>query len=572
MKIAMILSPSEQVMYDGVIALPPHSLGVVTAYMRGLGNVVHQYDLNTDLQDSYLNTTLTREEMKIVYNKNAVIGYLNGEENPAITRYIEKLLAGIPMDSFDLVGISTGGTFCWMAIHTTFLIAKYIKKRYKIPVVIGGNNIIYLTAYKKEFNELWQSVLKSIRFIIIGAGLESFRKITERLKDNPGWVPSPNERNEIKGLIYLENGNLFHISKDKDKVTKPDFKGLRLDYYMNFLKNPAKSSNPTGVEKQNLEQVYKWPWDLVQLSNKIFRKKEKKKKDDFIKKLVIPYIFQYHCPYSCAFCSESAEGNHLVLGDPIQAVNDIEALLQEYDTPYIKFFNNYFNLSKKFTLAFCEEIKRRKLKFYWSDCARFTGLSFDLLKKYKESGCQALWFGMESASVKMLKMINKKINPKHMDEGLEFCRQLGIWANIEVIVSLPHENLDDFRKTVLFLKRNADKINNFMDNRYYVIPDSIIGRYPEKFGIQLEKELISYDLVMKSYLKWFLSDKGMEARPISFNMYPFNEVGGRRYNEIFQEGLKRQRYLQRFRKKEFYEIRQMFLLMESLENPTITAN
>lgn len=565
MKIGMILSPSEQVLYSGVIPLPPHSLGVMTSYMRSRGHDVRQYDLNTDLEDQYLNGTLTKEEMKIVFHKDAVCSYLEGEENPEITRFVEKLLAGKPVETFDVVGISSGGTFYWMTIHGGFLIAKYIKKKYNIPVVIGGNNMIYLLSHKEKFRQLWDVVLDNLHFVIVGAGLESFRKLCHRFQHNPNWIPTAKERSDIKGLIYLENGKILHVPQDRDQVIKPDFKGLRLDYYMNFLKNPANAANPEEIERANVDQMYRWPPEIMKLANRVYRKRTRRKPGEFIKKLALPYIFQYHCPYNCAFCSESNEENQVVIGDPVKVVDDIEEMVNDYDTPFIQFYNNYFNLSRKFALTFCEEIKKRKLKFHWSDCARFNGVDYDFLVKLKESGCKALWFGMESASEKILKMIDKKIDLELMEKGLGLCKEIGIWANLEIIVGFPHETKKDFWDSASFIKRNSDKINFFQDNRFYVIPYSLIGRHPERYNIELQRDLITYEKLMQGNIKWFMSGKGLESRPNSFYMHPFNEIGGKNHEEVFKEGLKRQRYMNSLKKKEFHQITQMLMFMDSME-------
>ena len=123
MKVALLMTPNEEVLYMGVLSILPTTLGLITSYLRGKGHDVRQYDLNTDLHDYYSNGSLTREDMKVFLDKEAVFNYLNGGENPDITRFIEKLLAGKAIDSADAVGISSGGTFYWMGIHVGFLMA-----------------------------------------------------------------------------------------------------------------------------------------------------------------------------------------------------------------------------------------------------------------------------------------------------------------------------------------------------------------------------------------------------------------------------------------------------------------
>jgi radical SAM superfamily enzyme YgiQ (UPF0313 family) len=558
MKVGMFLTPFEQTLYSG-ISLPPHTLGVMTSYLRGKGNTVTQYDLNTDLLDCFGDGTLTKEDVKFIYDKAAVLGYLQGEENLLIERFIEKMLADKPVNSFEIAGVSIGGSFFWMALHSGLLFGKYIKKKYRIPVVIGGNNMVYLDLFKSVYTELWQAITGAFKFVIVGAGPESFHQIIQRLESNPQWTP---EQLDIKGLAYMKNGEIFHNQEDISLVIKPDFRGLRLDYYMNFLKDPRQSSNPLEVERQNLDQLFRWPTSLIQFANKVYRKRDK---GGFLKKLTIPYVFNYHCPYRCAFCAESDKNNQVVIGDPIQVVKDIEELLNEYDTQYVYFYNNYFNLSRKFVTAFCEEVKRRKLKFYWQDCARFDRVDLDLLQKMKESGCMTLWFGMETGGEKLMKMLNKKLNLQTIDEGLELCKKVGIWVNLEMIVGFPHENRNDFIRTVKFIKGNLDRINFFQNNRYFVVPNSTIGKFPERFKIEIVKDVITYDSLLQDNCKWFFSGENLGQKPNNFHLYCFNETGGRKYDEIVSEGHKRLMHMHQLQRKEFTEMYQILLFMDKIE-------
>jgi hypothetical protein len=138
-----------------------------------------------------------------------------------------------------------------------------------------------------------------------------------------------------------------------------------------------------------------------------------------------------------------------------------------------------------------------------------------------------------------------------------------------MIVGFPHETRKDFLKTVKFIKGNLDRINFFQNNRYFVVPNSIIGKFPERFKIEIIKDVNTYDSLLKDNCSWFFSGKGLGKKPVNFHIYCFNETGGRKYDEILSEGYKRLMHMHQLERKEFDEIRHMLILMDIIDKRKI---
>jgi hypothetical protein len=135
-------------------------------------------------------------------------------------------------------------------------------------------------------------------------------------------------------------------------------------------------------------------------------------------------------------------------------------------------------------------------------------------------------------------------------------------------VGFPNETKKDFGETVRFIKKNARLINFFQNNKYYVIPYSSMGKFPDRYGIELVKDAVSYESLCRDNKMWFLSGKDLGAKPNNFHIYRFDEIGGRNHEEVDKEGYRRIMYLHGIQRKEFTDIRQMLILMDGLSRPT----
>ncbi len=224
------------------------------------------------------------------------------------------------------------------------------------------------------------------------------------------------------------------------------------------------------------------------------------------------------------------------------AVRDLKALTEKHETPYVRFFNNAFNLSTRFVLEFCDAAKREGLNIRFSDCGRFNGMSREIAAGLYEAGCRKLVFGLDSASETVLKFIDKQLDLSLVRDGLGFCREAGIETELEIIVGMPGEGWEEFQESIDFVKELVGErlVSHLHVNRYFVLPASRFGAHPEQYGIALEYLPDAYRRKAEREEEQFravLWPSGMDHLPLRVDPIRYFEPGGRSAEQIAGDNL-----------------------------------
>jgi len=158
------------------------------------------------------------------------------------------------------------------------------------------------------------------------------------------------------------------------------------------------------------------------------------------------------CPKKCIFCLEPS----LFYGKPNfrvrnyeKVVDEIEFLIAQYKPAEIYFDDSSFTLSNKLARNISEEITKRKLKITWS-CMADVNVDYETLKVMRDSGCQGLKFGVESADPEILENSGKKINLENVKEFVKNCKKLGLYTHGTFMFGLPGETKATIKKTTDF--------------------------------------------------------------------------------------------------------------------------
>lgn len=159
------------------------------------------------------------------------------------------------------------------------------------------------------------------------------------------------------------------------------------------------------------------------------------------------------CPMQCSFCSSAAlHGRYLRRRSYKNVVDEIEMRLKEENIDTIAFMDDTFTLDVKFVQNFCEEIKRRNLKFWWGCTTRVDTLNEELLEMMKDAGCITLFMGVESADQQMLDKMNKNITVSKTINAFKLSRKVGIRTIASCVIGMPEDTKESMRKTIEFVK------------------------------------------------------------------------------------------------------------------------
>lgn len=562
-KFCIFISPSEDCFrYPSNLARLSLSLGVgvITGYLEEQGINVHIEDLNVTIADR-INRECNKEEFSDIYRYEVIKEYMQSDDEKPLDLLFDKLIDCQLLNEFDYYGISIGANFSFLEINMGFLLGKYLKKKTQKRVIIGGNNVSFLYIFSNVFYDFWRLVLEEFKFIIKGPGEKIIYDIIQGINNDE----NSEYFEKLDGIVSIENSKVISNHERSPEIILPSWANLDMKYYCRYM---IDGGNNDKTLKDNLNHFYKWPDTIEGSPGQIVNIYNRFIADNTEGKVIIPYIFNYNCPYNCAFCTQSDYDRGKVIGGECEKViTDILALKEKYNTNFFYFLNNAFNYSNNFVINFCTKLIEQNIKIYWSDCGRFNNLTYEVLELMKKAGCTKLTFGFETGSEKMINFIDKQIDLNQAEKVLEWCYELGIWADVEVIIGLPQETEQDFQATYKFIEKNRKYINYFWVNEYFVVPNSLIGKYPERYGVKLLEDYTNYETLLKDNLKYFNKEfRGI--MPANAKLYGYDEVsekGGRKYKEILEANRDKIKRINSLQNKEFFEAATFYKILLAMK-------
>jgi len=262
-------------------------------------------------------------------------------------------------------------------------------------------------------------------------------------------VYGPGEFKLLNVIYQLEKNSL--IEKDNQNLfpkPMPVFKGLPFSCYRNM---------PEGSKFSNYGKI-----------------------------LILPYIWSWGCPYKCSFCGSSLGSGKVFLKPVNQAIKELKELSNQY-TKYFFLLNEYIHINTEHTKQLCQEIINKNLNIVWCGSAR-CNIDNNLLPAIYQSGGLYLFFGLESGSDNILKKMKKGYSAETAEKTIGEAHKAGIWLSISIIVGFPGETEEDFNQTFDFINKNQEYIDQLAVSPYYLV-DSAVTREPEKFGIEIIKDI-----------------------------------------------------------------------------------
>jgi len=166
------------------------------------------------------------------------------------------------------------------------------------------------------------------------------------------------------------------------------------------------------------------------------------------------------CPFSCIFCLEPwvIYGKSYRVRSIPSVLEEIEMLMNTYKPNEIYFDDSTFTVFEKRTIDLCEGMMNRGLDIPWScmttaNCIR----NKKMLEKMRESGCERIKIGLESADEDVLRIIGKPYVLTHVRKVLEWAKECDLKIHLTSMVGLPGQTIHSVRKTKRFIQSLAKK-------------------------------------------------------------------------------------------------------------------
>ena len=355
----------------------------------------------------FKNNIILEKNINYKYNYEDIIKRtLNREDNPYIEFY-ENLIQEKNMEQYDIVAFTIPYETC---LNPVLTFSKMIKEKTGSNIVLGGTLINATINSYKNHPDLFGKYFDAL---LVGEGERALYKYVRNIKNNQSI-------NTTDGIVYKENGII--------------------------ISNP-----PAKIE--NIEEVQMPVYDNINFND--YQDKE------------IDIEFSKGCYWGkCFYCYSSIQKRYYIM-NPKKAVDIIEQLIKQ--TGIRKFYIIDDALNVNFAIKFADELIRRKLNISYSAFFRFEKiLNKDILQHLYNSGLNGIFFGLESASKRMLKLMNKGIDIKHAERILKDAHKIGIKNSVGIMFGFPTETEQDVMATVKFYKKNEkyiDKRNIF----YYTL-------------------------------------------------------------------------------------------------------
>ena len=217
------------------------------------------------------------------------------------------------------------------------------------------------------------------------------------------------------------------------------------------------------------------------------------------------------CVFNCGFCETRKLWGNICRGfSPKRVMGEIQDLKQRYGTRGIYFINDNFTLRKEATTELCRLMIEHKLDVEWVCDTRVDLVNDELLALMSKAGCKTIWFGVESASPRILKRIGRNTTPEQVEVAFKLCKKHGIKTACSFMLGLPDENLADMEASLKFAKKLDPDWCQF--NTFIAYPDSKLynellesGKYTklDEFLLAVKSDEYTYEQLQDLQRRFF---------------------------------------------------------------------
>jgi radical SAM superfamily enzyme YgiQ (UPF0313 family) len=157
------------------------------------------------------------------------------------------------------------------------------------------------------------------------------------------------------------------------------------------------------------------------------------------------------CPFACTFCSTNDFfRRRFRLKSPARMIADMRRVKQTYGIDSFELVHDMFTVDRKRVVEFCEALLESEEEFTWGSSARTDCIDEELIALMARAGCRGVFFGIESGSSRMQKIIDKGLALDDSTERVGSCDKFKINTAVSLMAGFPEETLDDLRATAAF--------------------------------------------------------------------------------------------------------------------------
>ena len=445
-----------------------------------------------------------------------------------------------------------------LATFVTWVEARVVEKLGRDrPDVIGLGGIITQYSWIKRLAELCKRVHPDVPIVLGGGIASSMPEFMVKRLPVDVVVQEEGEVTFSEVLHRLERGASMEGAKGTAyrHVIRPGEWAVR--------NNGLRASVPSreqGLDALPWPLRSRWPEDEVYKLNPVGHLNWQTKWIDGASvapdQYSVSMIASRGCPYAsraCDYCYAAYLGKTYRLRSPREVVDEMEFVKARYGAVYIHFLDDLLMTDYRWALEFFGELRERKrrtgFEVMWGGTCRTNIVADDVLRARREGrphmleqgyevGMRQAGYGVESASPKILKAIDKSGQTlEKMEIAIKETQRVLGYADCSFMIASPGETADTVRETVEFCKKVDLKPEVFFFTTAYPgtsFWDLALEKGLIRKAVTGEKGPADEDMIEQYFLR--LGEQGEEVRTnfsdlpdeeiIDLSWWAVNELGG----------------------------------------------
>jgi len=352
-------------------------------------------------------------------------------------------------------------------------IAKKIKEKSNIPIIIGGHHI----------SALPHTISDNMDIAVIGEGEETAKDLILTIEK---YGLNPEELKKVDGIAFKIDGEI-HKTSPRKKIS-------------------------------NLDEIPFPARDLL----------------DIPQRKTVMMMTSRGCPFKCPYCSSSHFWKTVSFFSADYVMREIKLIIEKYDPEIISFYDDLFTMNLPRLQKIIEEIEKEgyNKKISFSILARTSNFNDNICQLLKRINVKTVLFGFESACDKTLKYLKQGTTKvSDHENAMSLCKKYGFGVCGTFIIGSPDETEEDIKETYDFIKKH-----DFTQGSTFVLapyPGTSLWDYAKQKGLvdefmdfdklnvdfdkNYEQTIIVADKVNKENLyKWFIKFKKLwESKYVS---------------------------------------------------------
>ncbi len=344
----------------------------------------------------------------------------------------------------DVIGVSIGTPVQLMSGMT---FCQLIREKYPDIHVTAGGNIT--TRLKDEISKNKKFFEKAFDSLICYEGEHAMVELVNALDQGTSLK-------EVSNLIWVNDAGEVQVNEKlhTERVTElpvPDFDGI--------------------------------PWHLY-----------------FAPEKIVPYLGTRGCYWGkCTFCDHGAGYiDQFRAKHADQIVEELAELKSKTNAKHFLFTDESFPpaLFKKLPPMMIDA----GLDIYWTTLIRFESslVEPEVWETAAKSGCRSLYFGLESANERIIKLVKKDTDIDVAIQNLNEAKRVGIWSHVMGFFGFPSETQEEAEDTRRFLIDNQEIIHSVEMYFFVLYKQAPVMKMQEETKISVQYDP-NHDLALDFY-------------------------------------------------------------------------